>query len=188
VLHIIKNFINCQPSFDKKSYFLLNICYDGEMDMIASRLKEFREANGYNQEGMAKLGNMTQEAWSGWERQSPKALRSLVAIARHFGVSTDYLLGLIEKERPIKDIEGISKIMSELPEEKRRQILDYAEYLASTEKNKSESSDGVGESQTYEGKRLQELFLLVQRILGVDARKVVEKIARNKGMFPNNTP
>lgn len=72
----------------------------GVMDVIAERLKGLREEKGYSQEGMAKIGKMTQSAWAGWERRAPNALWSLVALARHFDVSSDYLLQLTDISEP----------------------------------------------------------------------------------------
>jgi transcriptional regulator with XRE-family HTH domain len=87
------------------------------MDVIAKRLKEFREEKGYNQEGMAKIAGMSQRAWDGWEEMPPNALRSLVALARHFGVSTDYLLKLTDNPRSVENKplpEGGSEVLNYL--------------------------------------------------------------------------
>lgn len=85
--------------------------------MIAKRLKQLRESKGYSQEGMAKVGNMTQRAWAGWEQAAPKALWSVVALANHFGTSTDYLLhqtDIIEPKEAKTLPEGGSEILRHL--------------------------------------------------------------------------
>lgn len=85
--------------------------------MIAERLKGFREEKGYSQEGMAKVAKMSQRAWGGWERTAPKALWSLVALARHFDTSADYLLALTDIAEPkeAKTLpEGGSELLQQL--------------------------------------------------------------------------
>jgi transcriptional regulator with XRE-family HTH domain len=118
----------------------------------------------------------------------------LAAIAKALGVSSDWLLGLTTEKLPVVDLEEmlatakgeskVDKIMVKLPKEKQQQVLTYAEYLlAMEERNRFEN-----DPQTNQGRRLKDLFESVDRMLGADSRKAVEKMAENKGLLTNNTP
>lgn len=88
------------------------------MNLIAERLKTFRNEQAHNQEGVAKVAGMTQRAWSGWEENPPKALQSLVDIATHYSVSVDYLLNLTDDSTPRRA--KLSAVMQELLQVARR--------------------------------------------------------------------
>lgn len=65
------------------------------MKIFAERLKELRLEKDLSQRGLAKLLNLSYSAVRQWENESrtPNA-EAIVAIAKFFGVSADYLLGL----------------------------------------------------------------------------------------------
>lgn len=65
------------------------------MTKFYEKIKELREENNLTQAKMAKLLGYTQAAIGKWEKgtRSPD-LDDLVKIAKTFGVTTDYLLGL----------------------------------------------------------------------------------------------
>lgn len=58
-------------------------------------LKELREEKGLKQKDLAVILNVSDKAISSWElgRTEP-SMEIIVAIAKFFGVTTDYLLGL----------------------------------------------------------------------------------------------
>lgn len=65
------------------------------MNTFYSRIRELRNEKGWNQSELANFLNVNQRTVSNWEN----AIREpdfdmLIKIARLFGVSTDYLLGL----------------------------------------------------------------------------------------------
>lgn len=105
------------------------------MNVIANRLKKFRAGKGYNQEGMAKLTRMSQRAWDSWEENPPKALDSLAALAKHFNISADYFLCLIELPISVdtrKLPEGGSELLEYLPDlsdRARSELLAIAEII-----------------------------------------------------------
>lgn len=103
--------------------------------MISRRLQDLRNSNGYSQEGMAKIGKMTQRTWGNWETEPPSALESLALIARHFQISADYLLGLTE-DRIIHKL-TVNEVLAELivvaqklPEFRKKDLLNLAELFA----------------------------------------------------------
>jgi len=65
------------------------------MLIFGNNFKELRLSNEKSQKDMAKVFNVSQAAVSHWEagRKIPE-VPMLIAIAKHFGVSIDYLLGL----------------------------------------------------------------------------------------------
>ena len=63
------------------------------------RIKELREDKDLTQAAIAKLLNVKQNTYSQYEngqRQIP--LESLIALARFYKTSTDYILGLTDKK------------------------------------------------------------------------------------------
>ncbi|MDE7181785.1 MAG: helix-turn-helix domain-containing protein [Clostridia bacterium] len=65
------------------------------MKVFAERLKELRLEKELSQRGLAKLLNLSVQAISQWENESrtPNA-EAVAVIAKFFGVTSDYLLGL----------------------------------------------------------------------------------------------
>ena len=63
--------------------------------MTAERIKALREARGWTQAELARRMNMTRNGINSWEQGlSMPSPPSLVALAKLFSVSTDYLLGV----------------------------------------------------------------------------------------------
>ena len=65
------------------------------MKIFAERLKELRLGNGLSIEDLSKEIGVEHSSISRWENSQARIIaEQLVIIARFFGVSTDYLLGL----------------------------------------------------------------------------------------------
>lgn len=65
--------------------------------MLGQRIYELRISRGWNQVQLAKQLNITKQTVSNWENENIQpSVEMLVRIARLFGVSSDYLLGLDE--------------------------------------------------------------------------------------------
>ena len=62
---------------------------------MGAKIRELRRANGLSQTDLAKVLKSSQDTISLWElnKSTPDA-ESIVGLARTFGVSTDYLLGV----------------------------------------------------------------------------------------------
>lgn len=67
------------------------------MREFAERLKELRLEKGLSQRELAKLSNLSHNAISQWENETriPNA-EAVVALAKFFSVTTDYLLGVTD--------------------------------------------------------------------------------------------
>ena len=65
------------------------------MNKFAERLKELREEKELSQVELAKAINISAACINRWEKnlRTPNA-DSIIALAKFFGVTTDYLLGL----------------------------------------------------------------------------------------------
>jgi transcriptional regulator with XRE-family HTH domain len=113
--------------------------------MISERLRKFRLMESRNQQGVAKVAGMTQAAWAGWEKNPPKALESVVALAKHFGVSADYLLTLTDDPTPRhgkldSTSAELTQLIYQLPSWRRRDLLA----MARTYLDMQQSDDQVG--------------------------------------------
>ena len=65
--------------------------------MLGQRIYELRISRGWNQVQLAKQLNITKQTVSNWENENIQpSVEMLVRIAKLFGVSSDYLLGLNE--------------------------------------------------------------------------------------------
>lgn len=87
--------------------------------MIADKIKALREAKGITQSELAKSLSVTRAGVNNWEQGlSIPAPSSIVEIAKYFGVSTDYLLGI--ENNAVLDVSGLDDkdvaILAELAE------------------------------------------------------------------------
>lgn len=83
-------------SFERCQVFLNAFRYNKyEMKAFAERLKELRLAKNLSQRGLAAQTQISPSAIKQWENESrvPNA-EAVVVLAKFFGVSADYLLGL----------------------------------------------------------------------------------------------
>ena len=67
------------------------------MGKFAERLKELRTEKGITQDKLAEETGLSQAALANWEngKRSPNAL-AIITLAKYFGVTTDYLLGVVD--------------------------------------------------------------------------------------------
>ena len=67
------------------------------MDKFAERLKELRAEKGITQDRLAQETGLSQAALANWEngKRSPSAA-VIITLAKYFGVTTDYLLGVTD--------------------------------------------------------------------------------------------
>lgn len=81
--------------------------------MIGSRIKEIREETGLTQTELAKKLGLTRSGVNAWEMGvSIPSAQYLIGLADLFRVSTDYLLGLDQRETiDVSDLSGEEKAM-----------------------------------------------------------------------------
>ena len=75
--------------------------------MLSKRIHELRTALGWSQVELAKRLQISKQTVSNWENDNIQpSVDMLIRIARLFGVTTDYLLGL--EDAPRLDVSGLS--------------------------------------------------------------------------------
>lgn len=104
------------------------------MESFPQRLRKLREEHGMLQRELAEKLNLSRVAITQYEngKRFPE-LETLQKIADLFGVSVDYLLGRDDKHLPLtKDTLAAHRIddpLKELPEEARRSLEEFQEYI-----------------------------------------------------------
>lgn len=74
--------------------------------MLGQRIYEMRSALGWNQVELAKRLGVVKQTVSNWENDNIQpSIEMMVRLAKLFGVTTDYLLGL--EETPRLSVEGL---------------------------------------------------------------------------------
>lgn len=77
-------------------------CYHGNLPTIAymkfqKRLKELRKEDGITQKTLAEAIGTTCDCIGFWEHgRSEPSIEFIIALAKYFGVTTDYLLGVAD--------------------------------------------------------------------------------------------
>jgi len=78
---------------------------------------------------------MKRSTWSDWEKQPPAQFELLARIARHYGVSADYLLGIVDDPQPVHGedlpptVREIVHLAVEWPPARQQELLDHAYVL-----------------------------------------------------------
>ncbi|MCR5664248.1 MAG: helix-turn-helix domain-containing protein [Oscillospiraceae bacterium] len=101
-------------------------------ESFGARLRAVRQAHGETQPELARLLGVTRSAVSMYEtgEREPK-YELLTAIAAHYGVELDYLLGRPAAERPEEDpdIRMIARAGQKMSPEQRQNLLRYARFM-----------------------------------------------------------
>lgn len=73
------------------------MCYNIFMAKVADRIKELRIERDLTQMELAKATGISQNAIAQWEngKRTPN-INAIVALAKYFGVTTDYLLCVVD--------------------------------------------------------------------------------------------
>lgn len=98
--------------------------------MIGERLLELRKDAGLTQDELASILCINKHSISSYEREKsepPDAIK--IAIARHFNVSVDYLLGITDNPVPIDQQPPLLRLPSRFPQHAIAELMHYAEYL-----------------------------------------------------------
>lgn len=75
--------------------------------MLSKRIHELRSGMGWSQVELARALNVSKQTVSNWENDNIQpSIDMLVRLAKVFGVTTDYLLGL--EDTPRLDVSGLS--------------------------------------------------------------------------------
>ena len=98
--------------------------------MIGERLLELRKDADLTQDDLALILNINKHSISSYERdksEPPDAIK--IAIAKHFNVSVDYLLGLTDIPTPIEKQGTIIRLPDGFPQGMYTELINYVGYL-----------------------------------------------------------
>lgn len=98
--------------------------------MIGERLYDLRKDAGLTQDELADILKINKHSISAYEREKsepPDAIK--IEMAKYFGVSIDYLLGLTNDPGPNISEHNFLHLPQNFPEAARKSLSDYAEYL-----------------------------------------------------------
>lgn len=105
--------------------------------MIGERLLDLRKDAGLTQDELADILKINKHSISSYERdksEPPDAIK--IEIARYFGVSVDYLLGLTNDCFPHTSHRLVLRLSPLLNDCDIRSIKDYVDYLVSRHSKK----------------------------------------------------
>ncbi len=98
--------------------------------MIGERLLDLRKDADLTQEQLGTLLQINKHSISSYEREKsepPDAIK--IEIAKYFGVSIDYLLGLTDNPNPNNGEHNILRLPADFPLEARKSLEDYIDFL-----------------------------------------------------------
>lgn len=98
--------------------------------MIGERLYDLRKDAGLTQDELAAILKINKHSISSYERdksEPPDAIK--IEIAKYFGVTVDYLLGLTDDPNPHIARHNVLRLPPQFPEQAKASLRDYAEYL-----------------------------------------------------------
>lgn len=106
---------------------------------FAARLRSLREKKGITQAELGRLFNLSKQAISSYERrESQPDVETLRRLADYFQCSVDYLLGRTDDPTPPEKREAAvedqaphkgNDPMADLPEEARKSLLEFQEFI-----------------------------------------------------------
>ena len=98
--------------------------------MIGERLYDLRKDANLTQDELAYILKINKHSISSYERNKSEPPDEIkIMIAEYFGVSIDYLLGVIDTPIPYKEQKNCIRLPVSLTSEERKAIQDYASYL-----------------------------------------------------------
>jgi len=103
---------------------------------FGERLRELRQENDETQAQIGKVLNIGARMISHYEKDEhfPRDAESIILLAKHFNVTTDYLFGLSN----IKNLEKLKEFVSDynkLNDESKRELHSFMDYLLYKEEN-----------------------------------------------------
>lgn len=98
--------------------------------MRGDRLAELRKDAGLTQRQFAQQLHVSLNTVSGWERGlADPDDETKIMLARRFGVSMDYLMGLSDRQAPPERRGGILLYLKDLPPAAERELEEFLQQL-----------------------------------------------------------
>ena len=124
--------------------------------VICDRIRALREKTGMSARKFAEEMGMKYTTYYGYETGSREpGSDSIVALAKYYNVTTDYILGIEKSPAPAeadtgdKRLDGIIENYHQLNEAGQQELVDYAEGLTYMPKYKK--CDSISEEETEVG-------------------------------------
>ena len=90
----------------------------------------YRYHTEFNQETFFAFEQINKHSISSYERDKSEPPDELkIAIANHFGVSIDYLLGLTDNPKPYRKSNNVILLPADMPEDMVQNVREYASYI-----------------------------------------------------------
>jgi len=104
-------------------------------EVFAQRLKEIREERGLSQEDVGRMAGVSKATISKYEAAChPPKLVHAIAIAEALNVGFSYLIGFTDN-RYVQETDIITDVFLSLPDDGKKELLNYAKYLESKAKD-----------------------------------------------------
>ena len=98
--------------------------------MVGERLYDLRKDAGLTQEQLAEIINVNKHSVSSYERERSEPSDNIkILLARYFGVSVDYLVGLSDDPAPNTRAYSFLRLPASFPKEAMPELKDYVAYL-----------------------------------------------------------
>lgn len=105
--------------------------------MIGERLLDLRKDANMTQDDLAAVLNINKHSISSYEREKSEPPDEIkIAIAKYFGVSVDYLLGITNNPQPYEKHNNFILLPNDFPKDMMHSLKDYADYLVCKYKTK----------------------------------------------------
>ncbi|MGI6469520.1 MAG: helix-turn-helix transcriptional regulator [Syntrophomonadaceae bacterium] len=104
-------------------------------EIFAQRLKEIREERGLSQEDVGRMAGVSKATISKYEAAChPPKLVHAIAIAEALNVGFSYLIGFSDN-RYVQETDAIADVFMSLPDDGKKELLNYAKYLEARSKD-----------------------------------------------------
>lgn len=106
------------------------------MMKLANNIKYFRRQNGWSQDELSEFLNISRSAISKWENGSERPdVETLGKLSHIFKVSIDHLIGnSVFKEDILREVNRIYRIKDEQASERMLDVIDYVRQNAEMER------------------------------------------------------
>lgn len=108
--------------------------------MIGERLLDLRKDVDMTQDELAAVLNINKHSISSYERDKSEPPDEIkIAIAKYFGVSVDYLLGITNSPQPYEEHNNFILLPNDFPKDMMKSLRSYADYLIEKHKKFKEN-------------------------------------------------
>lgn len=104
--------------------------------MVGERLLDLRKDAGLTQNDLSAIINVNKHSISSYEREQSEPPDEIkIRIAKYFGVSIDYLLGMTDNPNPYSEDHNYIRLPVNFPERGREDLKSYIHYLVLKNQN-----------------------------------------------------